>query len=178
MDEQEYQRLNRDRADARDKLEIDIYGPESLYFRRKVKRHITEGVHFGGFLPHEDLLLKLADADIGFLALADATFAYATPTKLFEYIELGIPVLGALPEGAARELIESYEIGLVVDPKDVDGLRASLEWLIDHPTELRRLAAKVMVARDDLRPEHQLAKWRDAISRVSDRAIDSPKQEH
>ncbi|MBQ42431.1 MAG: hypothetical protein CME15_08225, partial [Gemmatimonadetes bacterium] len=100
---------------------------------------------------------------IGFFSLADSTFAYATPTKLFEYVELGIPILAALPPGAARTLIEENDIGMVADPGDINGLAAHLAGLADQPDLRRRFEANVEHMRERFPPELEADKWRDAI---------------
>jgi glycosyltransferase involved in cell wall biosynthesis len=148
-------------------LEVEVYGPESPYFRVSVRKHLCDGTRFGGFLPRARLLERLASADLGFLSLGDPVYAYATPTKLFEFIELGIPMVAVLPPGAARDLIERHQLGLVVDLGDVEGLAAVLEELSCQPAELARLRANVVGVRPQFRPEQQLDRWRDILADLS-----------
>ena len=158
-----YRKLCDSRPDLGRRVRVEIYGPESIYFRLRMKQHFGEGCHYYGFVPHDELVEKLADADIGFFSLADSTFAYATPTKLFEYVELGIPILAALPPGAARTLIEENDIGMVADPGDINGLAAHLAGLADQPDLRRRFEANVEHMRERFPPELEADKWRDAI---------------
>ena len=110
-----YNLLVKQRSDLANQFEIDIYGPESWYFRKRLRRHIRGRARYLGFVDRGELLERLRSVDIGFVSLSDNTFAYAIPTKLIEYIQLGIPVLGALPKGAARDLIEKNQFGFVCD---------------------------------------------------------------
>ena len=47
--------------------------------------------------------------DIGFFSLADEKFAYATPTKLFDYINLELPILAAIPNGESKDIIKKNQ---------------------------------------------------------------------
>ena len=159
-----YRKLAASKPDLATRVQVEFFGPESPYFRLRVRQHFGEGCHFRGFLPHDELVARLVEADIGFLSLADSTFAYATPTKLFEYVELGIPVLAVLPCGAARQMIEEYDIGAAVDPDDVDALASQLQVMVECKElrdRFRRGAARM---REENPPEREVEKWRDAIT--------------
>ena len=158
-----YRKLCDSRPDLGRRVSIEFYGPESPYFRLKVKQHFVEGCHYHGFVPHDELIERLREIDIGFFSLADPIFAYATPTKLFEYVELGIPVLAALPPGEARRMIEENDIGMVANPGDIDGLAGHLAHLVEQPDQRRRLEVNVELMRDRFPPEQEAQKWRDAI---------------
>ena len=148
-------------------LRVEIYGPDNSYFSRKVRPHMVEGAVFGGFLPWQEVNARLAGADIGFLSLADSTYGYATPTKLFEYVELGLPVVGSLPQGAAREMIEENEIGLVADPGDIEGLAECLKRMSSDTLFREKCRANALVIREEFRPERQIAKWRDVLMQLA-----------
>jgi len=140
-------------------LEIEFYGPESPYFSFKIRKLLTRGCQFGGFRPQAEIGQRIAESDIGFFSLSDATFAYATPTKLFDYIEAGLPIVASLPEGAARDIVERFEIGLVADPGDVVGLARCLEEMTN--SEKLRVKCKVNMQsiRDQFSPLTQVEKW-------------------
>lgn len=150
-----------------ERLKVEIFGPDSGYFRRHVRPHLVEGVDFGGFLPKLEIDEKQAVADIGFLSLGDATYAYATPTKLFDYIELGLPIVAALPHGAARDIIEGHDLGLVVELGDVEGLADSLERMVDDADLRRRCRDNARRARSEFRSSVQIQRWREQLSRMA-----------
>ena len=161
-----YNQLQEQHEPVAKAMQIKLYGPESPYFRLKIKPQLKGTAQFLGFLPHAELVRQLAVADIGFLCLASANYAYATPTKLFEYIELGLPVLAVLPPGAARDLIERYELGLVVGLNDLDGLARALVQMGDAAVRAH-YKVNVLAARPLFRPATQIGKWRDALNRIS-----------
>jgi len=152
------------RPELRSCLQVDFYGPESPYFKLHIRPHLVPGTLFHGFLSHAQVVEQLRNADLGFLSLADPVFAYATPTKLFEYIEYEIPMVASLPGGAARELIERHGLGLVAEAGDVEGLAACLEKLCCQPELRARLRADLARAKPRFRPEAQAEKWREILA--------------
>ena len=155
--------LEREQKALKERLQVEIYGPDNRYFRRQVRPHLLEGTRFGGFLPRRELEAQLAGADIGFLSLGDATYAYATPTKLFDYIELGLPIVAALPSGAAQAMIEEHEIGLVAALGDVDGLAHCIARMIEDAALRNRCRKNMLQLREQFRPARQVPKWRDIL---------------
>jgi glycosyltransferase involved in cell wall biosynthesis len=102
---------------------------------------------------------RVAAADMGFFSLSDATYAYATPTKLFDYIEAGVPIVASLPQGASREFVEQYEIGLVADEGDEQGLAHCLREMAKNEALRLRCRANMASIREQFSPEVQIGKW-------------------
>ena len=103
-------------------IECVIYGPNNFYLRRVLQPRLGKGVEYGGFVPAKEVGNLLLSADVCFLSLASDDFSYAIPSKLYEYIAHLRPILGALPQGAARELIDGEEFGLTAGCGRVDEL--------------------------------------------------------
>jgi len=142
-----------------ERLQVELYGPESPYFFARIRKLLVQGSQFGGFKPQAEVTQQVATADMGFFSLSDATYAYATPTKLFDYIEAGVPIIASLPEGASRELIERYEIGLVAEAGDTAGLAHCIQKMAES-AELRfRCRANMDSIRDQFRAKVQIGKW-------------------
>jgi len=109
-----YQKLLRDHPELKGKIEIDIYGQKGYYYYLKYRKTLVQGINFKGFINHDDLMNRLAkDADIGYFSLINERYAYAMPSKLFEYINLELPILASLPDGEAKSLVEQHQIGKV-----------------------------------------------------------------
>ena len=158
-----YARLRATQPDLASRVEVDLYGPESRYFKLQIRKHLVEGAIFHGFCDRDEIAQQLQQTDIGFFSLADETYAYATPTKLFEYIEFAIPIVAVLPQGAARDIVERYEIGLVANPGDVDGLLHCLQTLCNSSELRARFRANMECIRGQFSADKQARKWRDII---------------
>lgn len=65
----------------------------------------------------------------------------ALPTKLFEYMAAGLPVL-ASDFPAWRRLVEGGGYGLCIDPLDPASIGTGIRWLGDHPEEARAMGAR------------------------------------
>jgi glycosyltransferase involved in cell wall biosynthesis len=84
----------------------------------------------------------LSEARVG-LAILYPTPGYveSQPTKLFEYMAAGIPVIASdFPR--FREIIEGNECGLCVPSRDVSAIAAAIEWIFDHPAEASRMGKR------------------------------------
>jgi len=149
-----------------ERLQVELYGPESPYFSARIRKLLVSGSEFRGFRPQAEVTQQVATADIGFFSLSDATYAYATPTKLFDYIEAGVPIIASLPQGASRELIERYEIGLVAEAGDVTGLADCIKEMAES-TELRfRCRDNMDSIRDQFRSKVQIGKWEKMLDEL------------
>jgi len=60
-------------------------------------------------------------------------FAEVIPSKIFEAMGMGLPVLIAAPKGEATAIIVKAEAGLVVPPEDAQALIEATEKFLDDP---------------------------------------------
>lgn len=57
---------------------------------------------------------------------------YLIPSKLYEYLAAGRPILALLPEGAAASVMREARAGLIVSPDDVAGIQQALATLYER----------------------------------------------
>lgn len=62
----------------------------------------------------------------------------AIPTKMFEYMLSGLPVIGArLP--MIQGFVEKYRCGLIVDPLSPQEISNAIKWILNNPQEAKRM---------------------------------------
>ncbi|UYV13514.1 MAG: glycosyltransferase [Phycisphaera sp.] len=104
-----------------------------------------------GYLSHNESVGQLLSADALFLhlhGLPPGHRARIVPGKTYEYLASGRPILGALPEGDARDLLAERDRCLLADPCDPASIARALETLIERGSEL----AQPVLADPDLEP--------------------------
>lgn len=104
-----------------------------------------------GYLSHNESVGQLLSADALFLhlhGLPPGHRARIVPGKTYEYLASGRPILGALPEGDARDLLAERDRCLLADPCDPASIARALETLIEQGSEL----AQPVLADPDLEP--------------------------
>lgn len=76
----------------------------------------------------------------------DPVFAGVIPSKIFEAMASGLPVLLAAPEGEASQIIADDGAGMHVPAEDPDALAEAVSRLMDNADELKALAEKSLAA--------------------------------
>ena len=111
----------------RDVLEVHLAGVLSEADRRVAERSAAVRLH--GFVSHAESLELMRGADLLFLPMHDMPQggrARVVPGKTYEYLAAGRPILAAVPDGDARDLLGRAGGSLLVRPADVDGIEAAL----------------------------------------------------
>jgi glycosyltransferase involved in cell wall biosynthesis len=86
-------------------------------------------VRLHGYLPHSESVSLLRGADLLFLPmqkLFGGRRSGNVPGKTYEYLASGRPILGAVPPGDARDLLERAGGAFVCEPDDVHGMERIL----------------------------------------------------
>ncbi|NVJ70597.1 MAG: glycosyltransferase, partial [Alphaproteobacteria bacterium] len=96
---------------------------------------IKDRVHFCGFQPREAIADHLAAMDI---ALQPAVTAYASPLKIFEYMESGLATI-APDQPNIREILTDNKDGLLFDPASETDLAEKAKRLIEDEPLRKRL---------------------------------------
>jgi glycosyltransferase involved in cell wall biosynthesis len=88
-----------------------------------------------GYLPHVQALALLRSADLLFLPMHDlppGTRARIVPGKTYEYLASGRPILAAVPDGDARDLLARAGSAVLCRPGDVEAMARAIEALADR----------------------------------------------
>jgi glycosyltransferase involved in cell wall biosynthesis len=92
-----------------------------------------KNITFISYLEHEEFLkFMIENIDVGFLSLVSDYFGLCVPSKLYEYINLALPMLGALPDGDAKDMINQKGYGIASKYDDITTLTNTIiEWIED-----------------------------------------------
>lgn len=83
-----------------------------------------------GYIPHRQSLLHLMAADILLLFIGRGPGSEAVFTgKIFEYLASGKTILCLADPGAAADLVQEAQAGVVVDPQDIPAIAAQVATL-------------------------------------------------
>jgi glycosyltransferase involved in cell wall biosynthesis len=88
-----------------------------------------------GYLSHLDAVALLQSADLLFLPMHDlppGTRARIVPAKTYEYLASGRPVLAAVPDGDARDLLSEAETVELCRPADVAAMQRIIASKVDQ----------------------------------------------
>jgi len=146
------------------KVRFLLVGSGSLHAAVEKQLEGDKRVIFTGAVAH-DRVAKLLDACDVLVAphvpLADGSEFFGSPTKIFEYMAMGKGIV-ASRLGQIGEVLVDGETALLVEPGDVEELRASILRLVESEELRKRLGAR---AREVAESEHT---WKRNAQRVLD----------
>lgn len=114
-----------------------------------------------GYLHHRDAVRLMRSADLLFLPMQKmppGTRSGIVPGKTYEYLASGRPILAAVPEGDARDILLEAGTARICEPDDVVGMAAAIEAELDGrdrgeeppapaPAVLERFERRALAAR-------------------------------
>lgn len=121
-------------------------GAEEQELRACVRAHQLDHVFFGGRLSNQDIYTVLKAADISFVPLVNGNLKDSIPTKIYEALGTGCPVLLAA-EGDAASVLKESELGIAVCPGRPEELWDAYLQLYRNRGQMERLksyAVKLM----------------------------------
>ncbi len=119
--------------------ELRIYGRKTPFLERVMSEVHSKGlwdcVHYLGPKSLEDLVREIEDCDVGIIPNHRSAFSEInTPTRIFEYLALGKPVIAPRAAGICDYFDDHslvfFELGSAED------LARSTEYVFFHPTEV------------------------------------------
>lgn len=111
---------------------------------------VSDRVVFRGVVPTSELLEYPASADLGLQIQRNVGLNgyYCAPGKLFEYLAVGLPVIGVNFPGMV-EVIEKNGVGLCVDPENDEALAAAINRILGDDALRGQMAENALrVSRD------------------------------
>lgn len=85
--------------------------------------------------------------DLTIVPLRDTPlFATVIPSKIFEAMGMGVPILMSLPTGEATRIVEQTASGVCIPPEDPQALADTVTELRDQPERLNELREQALAA--------------------------------
>lgn len=121
-------------------------GAEERELKEYVKEHQLDHVFFGGKLANRDIYTVLKAADVSFVPLVNENLKDSIPTKIYEALGIGCPVLLAA-QGDAVSVLQESGLGIAVCPNQLEELWNAYLQLYRNRGQMERLksyAVKLM----------------------------------
>ncbi|MGH9783118.1 MAG: glycosyltransferase [Terriglobia bacterium] len=98
-------------------------------------------------LPHDEALalMKGSDAGLAVVLPVDQTHQLACPVKLFEYLHVGLPVIGS-NVSEIRRVLNQYECGITVDARNPGEIADAMIRLAQDPRLRATLSRNALLA--------------------------------
>jgi len=158
--------------DAADRLRNDpvrflFVGPgaERDILIAEAQRRRLDNVIFVPPQPKERMPHYWSLCDVALVHLKDAPlFRTVIPSKLFEAMGMGLPILLATPDGEASRIVLGENAGLHIPPSDPGALASTVRFLQASPAHVARLAAASLAAAPRWSRERQAREMLAAIA--------------
>lgn len=127
-------------------LRFNLYGASTDYLTQTIfplilRLGLKDQVQYFGELSLEKIVERIEECDLGVIPNLKTPFTEINfPTRIFEYLACGKPVLVPLTEGI-RDYFTDREI-LFFTPGSVKDLAAKIHFVADHPAEAAAFAAR------------------------------------
>ena len=123
--------LRREGRPRANEIEVHFAGVLSAEDRKVLEPYDYVRMH--GYLEHPEAVALMKSADLLFLPMHDlppGTRATIVPGKTYDYLGAGRPILAAVPDGDARDLLLRVGGALVCRPRDAGGMAEAIAGLL------------------------------------------------
>ncbi|MEZ0536158.1 glycosyltransferase family 4 protein [Caldicellulosiruptoraceae bacterium PP1] len=148
-------------------LTLNIYGPfENKNYQEKLSMLNVKNISIFGRVPKSQIPEILNKNDVGFVTLLPyQRYIDSLPLKLFEYMAAGVAIIASnFPTW--REIIESSESGLLVDPTDIDSIKQAIIYFYNNREEIIRMGQNGMKAIEKYNWTNEESKLYEVYNRI------------
>ena len=124
---------------------------DSEYQKEVMSLPEWNSVEYLGFLPSTELKEKVLDrASIGIILFINVpNHVNAIPTKQFEYMQAGLPVIASKEVLFCKQVTEEENCGLVVDPLNIDEVAQAIRTITSDSELAKQMSANAKQASAD-----------------------------
>lgn len=119
-------KLSIERPDIVANIELEFIGLMRDEYKKLINQlQLNEYVKIHGYIEHKEVIKKLLATDILWFMIGKNTRNADTisTSKLFEYIGTKKPILGCVPEGAAKSALIEYGASFISSPDNVEEIK-------------------------------------------------------
>lgn len=125
-------------------------GTKKIELEAKVKSEGLANCTFMDWLPAEQLPYSLAAADLGVISLTDETALVSVPSKTFNLLAVGCPLMCIVPQRSEiARMVTKYKNGKCFEVNDVDRMVDYIRLLSTDGNMTKALSEKSLVAAKD-----------------------------
>lgn len=106
-------------------------GAEKETLEKRVRDEGLKNVKFCGVIEHDKVFTILSHAKISFISLKNSVMKDSIPTKVYEALGIGCPVL-LVAEGDAANIVDEAGLGRHVSPDETDKLVDVFDDMVTH----------------------------------------------
>lgn len=106
-------------------------GAEKELLEQKAKDKNLTNIHFCGILPHEKVFTILSKAKISFIPLKSSNMKDSVPTKIYEALGIGCPVL-LVAEGDSCDIVNESKLGICISPDNIRNLSCAFGNMVKN----------------------------------------------
>ena len=130
-------------------------GTKKSELEAKVKSEGLANCTFMDWLPADQLPYSLAAADLGVISLTDETALVSVPSKTFNLLAVGCPLMCIVPQRSEiARMVEKYENGKCFEVNEVNRMVDYIRQMSSNKGEQRRLSENSLVAATDFTVEN------------------------
>jgi len=123
-----FKELTIEKPEIAQQIEIEFIGLLREENKRIIKElNLTEYVKEHGYLEHSEVIKHLISTDVLWMMIGNISNADTISTsKLFEYFGTRKPILGCVPDGAARFALTEYGASFITYPDYINDIKETL----------------------------------------------------
>lgn len=130
-------------------------GTKKTELEAKVKSEGLANCTFMDWLPADQLPYSLAAADLGVISLTDETALVSVPSKTFNLLAVGCPLMCIVPQRSEiARMVDKYENGKCFEVNEVNRMVDYIRLLSSNKAEQIRLSKNSLVAAKDFTVEN------------------------
>ena len=162
---QSYHMLMARRPSLAKKLGIDFYAPANYYPALFLKKYLNPNVRFRGFLPISRLLETLPQYDC---ALASTTGNISFTSKVYQYLNAGLPLIVSSEEPGLRSFVEERQIGLSTG-RSMEAVAEKFEEFVQGPQRILNWRKRVIAIRSQFSLKKRIQEISQLLKRIPKR---------